>query len=155
MSRIVKRFEEEPISEYERDEKLRNAWAGKIATYLAHCVDGGLLCSQFTLETLLHMAQAVTEGRDELLLKQEISYLLNVRKKGGRYDRVHCDPLPAQIKNSVNEEYVCNERVLVILIETGFIHKELSYLNPSEYPLFLRNLLETRTTSKLKEASCR
>lgn len=102
MSRIVKRFEEEPIREYNKDEKLRIAWAGKIAAYLAHCVDGGLLCSQFTLETLLHMTHSVTEGRDELLLKQEISYLLNVRKRGCQYDRVHCDPLPALIKNSVN-----------------------------------------------------
>jgi len=56
MSRIVKRFEEESIKDYERDEKLRIAWAGKIAAYLAHCIDGGLLCSQFTLETLIHMA---------------------------------------------------------------------------------------------------
>ena len=79
-----------------------------------------------------------------------------MRKKGGRFDRDHSEPLPSQLKNSTSEDFICNKRVLVVLIETGFVQKELSYLNPAEYPAFLKVILESpKSGFRLKEAACR
>ncbi len=64
------------------------AWPTKVAFYLTHCVDGGILCSQFTLETLIKLLRNVTEAKDEAAVKQELSYLLNARKKRLKYDRL-------------------------------------------------------------------
>lgn len=87
MAKLVKSFEVTPTLEFSSKPDTAPAWPTKIAYYLAHCVDGGLLCGQFTLSTLIRLLGNVTETRDEQLLKNEILYLLNVRKKGQRHER--------------------------------------------------------------------
>ena len=44
---------------------------------------------------------------------------------------------------------------MMTLIESGFIHNEFSYLNPGEYPNFLKHILLNNQRIKLKEAACR
>ena len=66
----------------------------------------------------------VTETKDEIILKQEIQYFLNIRKKGHRYERSAGDQISASIKNIVNSppsEYVFNESIMIVLIESGYI----------------------------------
>lgn len=98
---------------------------------------------------------------DDAILKREILYLLNIRKIGGKHERQDDsggNGITSVIKNlcsSNSKEYIYNERIMMTLIESGFIHNEFSYLNPGEYPNFLKHILLNSERIKLKEAACR
>ncbi len=99
-------------------------WTEKIARYLSHCMNGGLLCSNFTLNTLIKMMANVTESQDEINLKDEIAYLLHLREKSRKFERTQ-EPITSIIKsfiaNSHEKQYVFNEKVLIVLIESGYL----------------------------------
>ena len=48
-----------------------------------------------------------------------------------------------------------NPRVLVVLIETGYIQQQLSILNKSDYPKFLITIIKETDRNYVKEACCR
>lgn len=100
----------------------KHNWKVKCARYLAFAVDGGILCSQFTLVSLLEMLKEVNDDDVRKEVKQEISYLLNIRLKGLSYDRNVAD-LNSQIEmlKAKFQNYTMNYRVLVVLIESGYI----------------------------------
>ena len=56
-------------------------WPAKVARYLAWCVDGGLLQSKFTIQTMIQFAEKVTDPEEEALIQREIAYLLHLRDK--------------------------------------------------------------------------
>lgn len=68
------------------------------------------------------MLQNVIETTDEMNLKEEIVYLLHVRPKDRKFER-NGDNITNVIKNLVtsNEPMVYNERVLIVLIESGYL----------------------------------
>ena len=80
------------------------------------------MCSQFTLQICIRLLNSVTEMKDEIALKQELHYLLNVRKKGMPYERA-AETIAATVKNLVSSpsDYVFNERVMTVMIESGYI----------------------------------
>lgn len=82
--------------------------------------------------------------------------MLNVRKIGHRYERTG-EPISAVIKNIGNSplEYDFNERILIVLIESDYIQNEFNFLNPADYPNFLKHVLLNSKRIKLKEAACR
>lgn len=80
--------------------KSKTFWSEKIARYLSHCMNGGLLCSQFTLTTFIKMMQNVTESQDEMNLKDEVVYLLHLREKTRRFERTG-EPITTIIKNFI------------------------------------------------------
>ena len=124
---------------------------------MAHSVDGGLLCSQFTLNTFLELLEPVTDSGDDAILKRELLYLLNPRKTDGRHER-NDEPITSAIKNIVSSspgEYQYNERVMMTLIEAGYIQQEFSFINPAEYTNFLKYILLNSERTNLKEAACR
>lgn len=92
-----------------------------------------------------------------MAIKKEILYLLHCRKIGHKYERTEDGTITSVIKNIVSSpgEYLFNERVMVVLIESGYIQKEFSFLNPGDYPTFLKYILVNTERIKLKEASCR
>lgn len=57
-------------------------WNAKVARYLAYAVDGGILCSQFTLLQMITMMAAIQEAEDEKIIKKQILYMLHIRKIG-------------------------------------------------------------------------
>lgn len=71
---------------------------------------------------MIRMIANVTETYDELSLKSEILYLLHVHKIGTRYER-NSEPITSVIKGIINspKEFTFNEKVLIVLIETGYI----------------------------------
>ena len=67
-------------------EKKKHIWNAKVSRYLAYCVDGGVLCSQFTLRTFVKMIESVRDAEDASKLREELRYLLHIRKKGEPFD---------------------------------------------------------------------
>jgi hypothetical protein len=75
------------------------------------------------LETFLELLEPVTDSGDDALLKRELLYLLNPRKSDSRHER-NDEPITSAIKNLTSSspgEYLYNERVLMTLIESGYI----------------------------------
>ena len=66
-------------SEQKKQKKLA-IWKKKIARYLAYCVNGGLLCSKFTLKTMIENMKNL-EQNEKNELHQEISFLLHAHNK--------------------------------------------------------------------------
>ena len=73
-----------------------------MARYLAYMVDGGLLCSQFTLTTMVDMVKKIPEKQDEALIVAEITYLLHIRKVNQEYDRRGSVTLEGQLDLLLN-----------------------------------------------------
>ena len=73
-----------------------------MARYLAYMVDGGLLCSQFTLTTMVDMIKKIPEKQDEALIVAEITYLLHIRKVNQEYDRRGSVTLEGQLDLLLN-----------------------------------------------------
>lgn len=75
----MEKFGDKKKTKEHRD--LKTVWRAKVARYLAYCVDGGLLQSKFTINTLISLTQKVNEGAKEAILHKEIHYLLHLRPK--------------------------------------------------------------------------
>ena len=136
----------------------RHVWDAKVARYLAYCVDGGILCSQFTLRTFVKMLEHVREQSDAVLLRNEVRYLLHIRRKDGAFER-DGEQLGLQLKNLINDyhAYTMNYRVLVVLIESEYCRKVISAVSEdkSTYPNFLVSVLHNAERNYVKEACCR
>mmetsp|Transcript_41226 Transcript_41226/g.30304 ORF Transcript_41226/g.30304 Transcript_41226/m.30304 type:complete len:117 (+) Transcript_41226:375-725(+) len=102
------------------------------------------------------MMRLVSDPSDEMLLKDEIRYLLHMKKVDNSYERNN-DSLVNVIQNLLNTPklYGYNERVLVTLIESGYVQEEFRLMNSNDYPNFLIFMLVKNNAMKVKEACCR
>ena len=75
------------------------------------------------MQTFLKLLTNVTESIDEICLKDEILYMLHIRKNDERYIRTQGEPIANVIKNLVNqpEDYTFNASIFITLIEQGYI----------------------------------
>ena len=98
-------------------------WKVKVARYVAYNVNGGLLQSQFTLAKLIQMKGFIQEPDDELVINEELQYMLNIRKKGKPYQRDGNNSLDKQLKEVMEDyhAYDMNFKVLVVLIESQHV----------------------------------
>ena len=97
-------------------------WKAKIARFIAICIDGGLLQSQFTLSKMIKMIASVSDASEERILSLEIAYMLHIRRHGREYVRDSNNTLDKQLREIMNNfsAYTMNFKVLVVLIETGY-----------------------------------
>ncbi len=58
-----------------------------------------------------------------MAIKKEILYLLHCRRRGQKYERTDDATITSVIKSIVSSpgEYLFNERVMIVLIESGYI----------------------------------
>jgi hypothetical protein len=72
---------------------------------------------------MVSMLQKVQEPMDEKIIAQEIAYLLHIRKFGKEYVRDGNTSIEKQLGDLMNNypAFQFNPRVLVVLIETGYI----------------------------------
>jgi hypothetical protein len=147
-------------------------WCEKVSRYLAYCVDGGLLKSKFTLEDLVEpvMRGVLRDAADLKKLKNCINYLLYLREADQPFQN---DDLYSKVNTMLHgsgfsdakgpssrytpQLYVYNEKILVALIESGYLQRELEISGDSTiFPKLLVYLLERRDSSlQLKAAICR
>lgn len=97
------------------------------------------------------------EEEDERIVNEEFSYLLHIRKKGKEYQRVENQHIGKEFKELMNgyKQYDYNHRVLVELIETGYVQDALNIMNKSDYPKFLITILKESDKNFVKESVCR
>mmetsp|Transcript_8002 Transcript_8002/g.7496 ORF Transcript_8002/g.7496 Transcript_8002/m.7496 type:complete len:256 (+) Transcript_8002:1322-2089(+) len=112
--------------------------------------------SQFNLTSLVRMMRAVSDPSEELMLKDEMKYLLHMKKYEYGYERNN-DSMVNVINNLLNtpKAYSFNEKMMVGLIETGYMQDEFRLMNSNDYPNFLIFMLTKSERFKIKEACCR
>ncbi|KAF4665386.1 hypothetical protein FOL47_004628 [Perkinsus chesapeaki] len=102
-------------------EAVRNAWYSRAASYLAHCVNGGLLGSRLTLKTILSVFPEISSTLGKESIRSLLCFLLHVR---------HCDfdvsYQPDDIRlvaGKTNKFHDCtyNSEVMEALVETGML----------------------------------
>jgi len=108
-----------------RDER-RNAWYWRIARYLSHCVDGGIMNDRFNLG---HLVQAVGKGSPETdrILRQVVEFLLHVVPRNDWTRSFNSARLPwLQLLQDPEEfsKYSFNERMMRLLLTENYIANE-------------------------------
>ena len=79
------------------------------------------------------------------MIKDELAYLLHLRYKSQKYVRVQpSSSLTTIINNLVSkpDDFEFNEKVMVVLVESGLLQNEFRDMNPGDYALFLKYLLD-------------
>lgn len=170
----VKKFGKHPEQAIEAFFNLSQAtgpgyrkWRQKVCRYLAYAIDGGLFQSKFTLEEVLKaiMGGAVKEITDLTILKRCIKLLLHVKRTTDECD-AQSEELYVPINTLLTEcshkriegiTWVFNEKVMISLIEVGYLQRELDISgNTSVYPQLLIFLLQSPMSSlELKSVVCR
>ena len=97
-------------------------WQAKVARYLAWCVDGGLLQSKFTIQTMIGFAKSnFPDQEDEAAIQREIAYLLHLRDKDQAWQWERASKLGDAVKDINPQQQVYNPSVMVALIESGYM----------------------------------
>ncbi|CAE8585407.1 unnamed protein product, partial [Polarella glacialis] len=157
-----------------------NAWHARVAAYLSHCVDGGLLGSTFSLADMILASQKPTiSEEDNGKLDDILSFLLHVRPKDLR-KRWELKSITSQLlslgllstgglkaengSGSLQGELVeCsfNDRMMQALLDTGHLRILLegdggSSCMSVEFACLIGNLLSGAAASvNLKASVCR
>ena len=100
----------------------------------------------------------VQDAEQEIQLNREIQYLLNIRKRGREYIRDDKSNLGNSLRELMQADFRAfdmNNRVLVVLIESGYIQSILNQTVKSDYPKFLITVLKSTDEAFLKNAVCR
>lgn len=94
---------------------------------------------------------------DERVIKEELAYLLHIRRKGVEYSRKMESSLDKALQDILNDfhNYEMNLKVLVVLIETGYIQTIFDLRDKSIYPKFLITVLKESHRVFVKESCCR
>jgi hypothetical protein len=105
---------------------------------------------------MIDMVKRIHEKSDETLIVAEITYLLHIRKVNQEYDRRGSGSMEGQLNLLLNSysQFEYNYKVLVVLIESGYIQSVLM-ANLQEYPKFLVGILDNSDRGLVKEACCR
>ena len=141
-------------------EQYLNIWKHKVANFLAYCVDGGILCAKFDLVKLINATKEMSrdDGNATSHVENEISYLLHIRRdETTLYNRSNNSVLSGfkSILASPESKYIFNEKVMIVLLETGYTQRELEKENEITFHVFLKFLLEDINSEEIKMSVCR
>lgn len=117
-------------------------WKCRVWRFLAYCVDGGLAPKSLNIKTLVYNHGAlVGYKRQQNLLGMLIETLLYLRAPGSEHQ--NGISLKAKLENPrLMANFTFNERVMIQLLEQGYIRKQLSVTDDhSQYPRFLIRLM--------------
>lgn len=141
---------------------IRNAWSARVARYLAYCVDGGFVGSQFTLTDLTAVDTGLLSETNQKIVLDLIYFLLHLRPRDltQEYDGKRLLDI---ISLNDFKEYTFNDHVMQSLLELGWLAKVLEPRGEGDsrdynysYARVLSQLLSTPASSvSLKAAVCR
>ena len=127
----------------EGDEALLNEWKRRVWTYLAYCVDGGLLPGILTIDDLAYL-YVTSDHNDSIRVKlaQVLETLLYFHPIGQPYENV---PLLQKIADERTiGNFSFNKDVFTKLLDAGFFAVMLGALGETtEYPQFLTRMIRS------------
>ena len=111
-------------------------WRKKVARYLAFCVDGGILQSQFTLMTVVSMVDKL-ELEDAHKIHTEIAYLLHCHRRETPWEVL--DNLRDYTKDIDPQTDNFNQNVMAALLKSRYLQGLMRA--QKAYPKFLTAML--------------
>lgn len=154
-------------------------WCKKVCRYLAYCLDGGLMQNRISLKDILtYLMKLKFENKEVFGAKIVITRLLNVNdeENNEEFDDLHTailkvletsgftyDELFGTTKKlsprvyEATKSWVFNQNVMIALIETGYLRKELETNNLGNLysKLFVYILQHKSCSLKLKLEICK
>eukprot|EP00002_Diphylleia_rotans_P032460 TRINITY_DN6820_c0_g2_i1.p1 TRINITY_DN6820_c0_g2~~TRINITY_DN6820_c0_g2_i1.p1 ORF type:complete len:815 (+),score=163.51 TRINITY_DN6820_c0_g2_i1:50-2494(+) len=125
-------------------------WRRKVARYIAHCIDGGLVVSLSIEDLVVCARQATTTQKGLERVHKLIDYLVYMKPKD---DNFEFQGLPVKIANrNILLSSTMNERVVCRLLQLKYFERLLTPLNL--YHTFLILLLEKGGSLELMNAVC-
>jgi hypothetical protein len=120
-------------------------WKRRVWRFLAYCVDGGVAPKSLNIKTLVYNHGAlVGYKRQQNLLGMLIETLLYLHTPGSEHQN------GVSLKSKLEDprlmaNFTFNERVMIQLLEEGYIRRQLSATEDrSQYPRFLIRLMRRR-----------
>ena len=152
---VADKYNSSGINAKSSDDTVGRNWRFKISKYIAYCVDGGLLSGQFTIVDILKILPSLEQDTNtkEIMMKV-LDYLLYLtpEKEDHQYERLNVKAQRMVTKGG----YIYNQKVMRILLEQGYIERELlTQDQPQLFPNFLIHLMRTTTSLHLKSSICR
>jgi hypothetical protein len=120
-------------------------WKRRVWRFLAYCVDGGVAPKSLKIETLVYQHSAlVGYKRTQNMIGTLIETLLYLHAPGTEHQ--NGITLKAKLQNPrLMSNFTYNERVMIRLLEYGYIRKHLSVNeDQSQYPRFLLRLMRRK-----------
>ena len=101
----------------QKKQKKAAIWHKKVARYLAYCVNGGLLCSKFTMKTMIENLKTLDSSEQDEIHK-EIAFLLHCHN---RENPGQINELKETAKDIDPQNDSFNQNVMAVLIEDGYL----------------------------------
>lgn len=117
------RREEENDDKQQEGDPREHAWHARVATYLAHFVDGGCLGSKFTLADMIRLLvkdEVTKQGKEKL--SEILTFLVHVRPKDLK-KKWSVKELQYQLMDDSFAELTFNDRVMQVMLELGYLRK--------------------------------
>ncbi|XP_026191551.1 uncharacterized protein LOC34622568 [Cyclospora cayetanensis] len=128
-------------------------WAMRVASYLAYCVNGGILGPRFSLADLAEAVGLVGANADQLV-RAAISFMLHLRPKDFLLPW-NPDTMKTARMSLRRRDFVFNHKPFMILLECGYIAKLFPRKEEAAYIEMLRALLHGARTVDFKTAICK
>ncbi|CAK8999981.1 unnamed protein product [Durusdinium trenchii] len=139
----------------DEDTKLRiqHSWHARVARYFAWAVDGGLLGARFNLELMIEGLSALTEEHYKKAYAAFL-FLLHLRPRD-LTKPFHEVSLAQQMKDKNLSQWMFNDRVMLAVLSTDFLKKQIGKGRDADFFRCLANLLEAGCGVTLKAYICR
>eukprot|EP00916_Digyalum_oweni_P015883 GHVL01026058.1.p1 GENE.GHVL01026058.1~~GHVL01026058.1.p1 ORF type:complete len:864 (+),score=79.95 GHVL01026058.1:171-2762(+) len=155
---VINRIESE--AENMRDEETqqqtyKHQWMMRVARYFAYCVDGGILGARFTLTDLTSPTISQGDPECEKIIRTVIEYLLHLRPIDLTKRFSGTNNVQLIRDESFSDYFVFNDRVLTVMLESGYLKRLFPKGNEVHYSNLLSVLLGSRASINLKAGICR
>lgn len=139
----------------DEDAKLRiqHHWHTRVARYFSWAVDGGLLGARFNLEMMIEGLPALTEESYKKAYAA-FQFLLHLRPRDMTKPFLEVS-LAMQMKDKNLSQWMFNDRVMLAILSTDFLKKQIGKGRDADFFRCLANLLEADCGVTLKAYICR
>mmetsp|Transcript_92890 Transcript_92890/g.165171 ORF Transcript_92890/g.165171 Transcript_92890/m.165171 type:complete len:873 (+) Transcript_92890:159-2777(+) len=133
--------------------KVQMQWLSRVARYFAWAVDGGLMGARFNLDLLIEGLAAMTEESNKKGMTAFLFMLhLRPRDMTKNFSEVS---LTVQMKENNLSQWMFNDRVMLAILSTDFLKKQIGKGRDADFFRCLGNLLESSCGTNLKAYVCR
>lgn len=133
--------------------KIQHSWLARIARYFAWAVDGGLLGARFNLDLMIEGLSALTEESYKKAYAAFL-FLLHLRTRDMTKPFLEVS-LTQQMRGRNLSQWAFNDRVMLAVLSTDFLKKQIGKGRDADFFRCLANLLEAGCGVTLKAYICR
>lgn len=133
--------------------RIQNQWHDRVARYFAWAVDGGLLGARFNLDLLIEGMDQLSEESSKKV-QTAFQFMLHLRPRDMTHPYTEIS-LTVQLKEKNLSQWMFNDRVMLAILSTDLLKKQIGKGREEIFFKCLSNLLEANCGVNLKAYICR